>query len=90
MEDLKIRVIEMIIKRCRLKEIDPNTCDCDAPLFLHDDEDYVEGQFELDSVDALELVAGIKEEFGVILKTDEMNVFYSINTLTEYIKTHME
>lgn len=89
MDNLKKRVIEMIVKRCKLNDVDLDTVDCDAPLFISAD-DYSEQGLELDSVDALELVAGAKESFNVVIEADNMNVFYSVNTLTEYIKENME
>lgn len=85
--DLRRRVAEMIITRCKLKNVDLEKCDYDAPLFLHDDE-VIEGSFELDSVDALELVAGVKETFGIVLEAGNTTAFYSINTLAEYIEAH--
>ncbi|RDY31940.1 phosphopantetheine-binding protein [Lachnotalea glycerini] len=88
MEQLGKKVVEMVIRRCKLNDVDPETCDYDAPLFLHDNE-VIEGGLELDSVDALELVAGIKEEFGFTIDAGETNVFYSINTLVEYIQEHL-
>lgn len=87
MESLERRVAKMIINRCKLNDIDIETCDFEAPLFLGDD-DISETGFELDSVDALELVAGVKEEFGIMLNVSDMNVFYSVATLTKYIEEH--
>ena len=89
MDDLKRRIVEMIVKRCRLTDVDVENCDYDAPLFIKDDET-VEGSFELDSVDALELVAGVKECFNVVVEAENMSVFYSVNTLADYIKMYME
>lgn len=89
MEDLSKRIANMIITRCRLKDISPDTCDYDAPLFYNEDDES-EGGFELDSVDALELVAGIKEEFGITMESKDMGVFYSINTLTKYLEAKIK
>lgn len=85
MEDLSKRIANMIILRCRLKDISPDTCDYNAPLFYNEDDE-VEGEFELDSVDALELVAGMKEEFGITMESKDMSVFYSIHTLAQYLE----
>ncbi len=39
----------------------------------------------LDSVDALQLVVGVEMEFDVSLPEDDMSVYRSINTLTDFI-----
>lgn len=88
MDELARRVANMIIVRCKLNDIDPDTCDYNAPLF-YNEENEIEGGFELDSVDALELVAGVKEEFGITMDSRDMGVFYSINTLAKFIELNM-
>ena len=57
MSDLKQRVKEMIIQRLKLEDMTPDQIDDDAPLFG-------EG-LGLDSIDALELVLGVEQVFGV-------------------------
>ncbi len=39
----------------------------------------------LDSVDALELVVGIEQEFGILLGEDVQSIFYSVNTIVDYL-----
>ena len=39
----------------------------------------------LDSIDALELVVGIEESFGVLLTNDDREAFASVRTLVDYI-----
>lgn len=82
MENLKKEIVKMIIDRCNLTEMDADFDDYDAPIFMSDD---VEGGFELDSVDALELVAGVKETFGITIELGDQSVFHSVNTLADYI-----
>lgn len=86
MEDLKRKVAEMIVRRCNLSREDLENCDYDAPLFYHEDDENSIGGFELDSVDSLEIVAGVKEDFGIIMKTNDKNVFYNISTIARYIE----
>lgn len=59
--------------------------DFDAPIFASyaDDED---GGFCLDSVDALVLVVGLKESFGVKVSDEDMAIFRSGNSITDYIR----
>lgn len=71
------RVAGIIIERLDLP-IDPDWITDDQPLFGRG--------LELDSVDALELMIGIEEEFFVSITDDEMEVFGSINTLVDRIE----
>ena len=68
------RVKELIVRRLKL-EIDPATIQDDAPLFG-------EG-LGLDSIDALELVLGLEQEFGIKVQDEEVGVkaFASVNAL---------
>ena len=65
----------------RLKlDIDPTTIQNDAPLFG-------EG-LGLDSIDALELVLGLEQEFGIKVEDEEVGVkaFASVNALVDFIE----
>ncbi len=39
----------------------------------------------LDSVDALEVVVGVEQEFGVPITDEDMHAFRSINTIVDFI-----
>jgi acyl carrier protein len=73
------RVKELIVRRLKL-EIDPATIQDDAPLFG-------EG-LGLDSIDALELVLGLEQEFGIKVQDEEVGVkaFASVNALVDFIE----
>lgn len=71
------RVAGIIVERLDLP-VDPDWITDDQPLFGRG--------LELDSVDALELMIGIEEEFFVSITDDEMEVFGSINTLVDRIE----
>ncbi|HYB53197.1 MAG TPA: phosphopantetheine-binding protein [Thermoanaerobaculia bacterium] len=73
------RVKELIVRRLKL-EIDPKTIQDDAPLFG-------EG-LGLDSIDALELVLGLEQEFGIKVEDEEVGVkaFASVNALVDFIE----
>ena len=77
--DLTPRVKELIVRRLKL-EIDPSSIQDDAPLFG-------EG-LGLDSIDALELVLGIEQEFGIKVEDEEVGVkaFASVNALADFIE----
>jgi acyl carrier protein len=81
MEDtqLKGKVKELIVRRLKL-DIDPATIEDAVPLFG-------EG-LGLDSIDALELVLGLEQEFGIKVADEEVGVkaFSSVNALTDFIR----
>ncbi len=80
MSDLNAKIKEIIIKALELEDIAPENIEDSAPLFG-------EG-LGLDSIDALELVIAIKEEFGVSFaqNSDETRkAFASVDALAEYI-----
>jgi acyl carrier protein len=77
--ELARRVKDLIVRRLKL-EIDPSTIQDDAPLFG-------EG-LGLDSIDALELVLGLEQEFGIKVEDEEVGVkaFASVNALVDFIE----
>jgi len=80
MSELNVKIKEVIIKALELEDVTPADIDDAAPLFG-------EG-LGLDSIDALELVIAIKEEFGVsfVQNSEETRkAFASVNALAEYI-----
>jgi acyl carrier protein len=82
MSDLKLRVKEMIIERLKLEGMGPDDIEDGAPLFG-------EG-LGLDSIDALELVLGIEQVFGVKIEDEAagLKAFKSVQALTDFIAEH--
>lgn len=70
------RVKRLIIERLRLS-IEPDEIAEDAPLFGIG--------LGLDSVDVLEIVVGIEQEFGITVTDEDMQVFRSVNTIVDFI-----
>lgn len=70
---------ENIIATLRLEEVQPEQIDDDAPLFG-------EG-LGLDSIDALELVAMLEKEYGIVIKDIEEGrpAFQSVRALAAFI-----
>ncbi|WP_024784298.1 phosphopantetheine-binding protein, partial [Streptococcus mutans] len=72
---------KVLIERLELEDIEPEEIDDAAPLFG-------EG-LGLDSVEALDVVVGVEEEFGVQVPKqmgEEMQEkFYSVNSLADFI-----
>ena len=80
---LERQILEMIIDRFDLEDVDVENFDYDQQIFATEE---CEG-LGLDSVDSLEIVVGLKKDFDVVVDEDEMDAFKSINTLAEYVRT---
>ncbi len=78
-KQLAERLKKLIITRLKL-EIEPSEIEDNQPLFG-------EG-LGLDSIDALELVLGLEQEFGVKVEDEEVGVkaFASIDALVVFVK----
>jgi acyl carrier protein len=74
-QDLK----RLIVERLRLEGLTPDRIGDDAPLFGDG--------LGLDSVDALELVVGIEKEFGISIKSHEVDktIFQSVASLARFV-----
>jgi len=77
--DLKDRIKRLIVERLKL-ETDPSEIGDDEPLFG-------EG-LGLDSIDALELVLGLEQEFGVKIEDEEVGgeALASVNALAAFVR----
>ncbi len=78
-QELASQVKDLIVRRLKL-DIDPKTIDDQAPLFG-------EG-LGLDSIDALELVLGLEQEFHIKVEDEEVGVkaFASVDALCDFIE----
>jgi len=71
-ESVKLMMIRQINLPLETKEIDN-----DAPLFGMG--------LGLDSIDALELIVGLEQEFDVIVGEGQKEVFRSVNTIVDFL-----
>lgn len=79
--EVKEGLKQLIVDRLKLN-IDPTTIHNEAPLFGEPGANDEAGGLSLDSVEALEIVVGIEEKWGVVIEDDSVaNEFYSIDTL---------
>lgn len=78
MSDLKVQIISQL----NLQDIKPEDIGDDQPLFA-------EG-LGLDSIDALELIVLLQQQYKVKLSNAEEGprVFHSVKTIAEYITAH--
>jgi acyl carrier protein len=81
---LKEQIKHLIVARLKL-EIDPASIQDAAPLFG-------EGGLGLDSIDALELVLGVEQEFGVKIEDQEVGsqALSSVDSLAEFVAAKMK
>ncbi|RZK16535.1 MAG: acyl carrier protein [Hymenobacter sp.] len=82
MEDLKLKLKELLVEHLNLNDIKPEDIGDDQPIFG-------EG-LGLDSIDALELIVMLQQHFGIRLsKTDNgPQVLATVNSMAEYITAH--
>ena len=79
LDDLKGRIKRLVVNRLNLEMVPGEIGDAGVPLFG-------EG-LGLDSIDALELVLGLEQEFGVKIEDEEMGVkaLASVDALTAFV-----
>ncbi|WP_054743373.1 phosphopantetheine-binding protein [Cellulosilyticum ruminicola] len=88
MENLKVKIKELIIESLELEDVTVDEINEDASLFSAYDE---QGDgLGLDSVDSLEIVVAIKREFGIKITEQDIGALQSVNTLASFIEEHSE
>ncbi len=82
MDQLMANLKRQIIAQLNLKDLKPEDIGDDQPLF-------VEG-IGLDSIDALELIVLLQQEYKIKLASaeDGPKVFYTVRTMAQYITDH--
>lgn len=83
MSDLKREVCEMILNRLGFDDLTTEEVDFNAPLFAAQDKE--EKGLGLDSVDTLEIVAGIRQNYNIRITENDMHIFQNINTIVEFV-----
>lgn len=81
--ELKARIKKLIVDRLKL-EVNPADIGDQDPLFGN-----AGNSLGLDSIDALELVLGIEQEFGVKIEDEEVGVeaLSSVDALARFVQT---
>lgn len=82
MEQLIEELKPLIIKHLNLQGIKEDDIDPDAPLFG--------SGLGLDSIDALELIVLLQQEYGIKITSAEegKNAFQTVRTMAEYVSKH--
>lgn len=80
---IRVRIKQLIVTRLFIDGLDPETIPDDKPL---------RDEIGLDSIDALELILGLEQEFGVqIVNTGvQRDSFYSVETLATLVETCLQ
>lgn len=81
---LSLKLKEELIQACAIKHVKAQELTDEESIFGP------EGQLELDSLDALELVMILEQNFGIKLndKKASRKVFESFKSLTEYVESN--
>lgn len=82
MESLTLTLKKQIIEVLNLKHLKPEDIVDDQPLFGDG--------LGLDSIDALELIVLLQQQYNIRLVDPQEGpkIFKSVNTIAEYIRTH--
>ncbi|HNQ41534.1 MAG TPA: phosphopantetheine-binding protein [Saprospiraceae bacterium] len=82
MEDLILELKEKLIAQLNLKHLTPEEIDSDQPLFGVG--------IGLDSIDALEIIVMLDNDYGIKLTNQEeaREIFTSVRTIANYIHKH--
>lgn len=83
MSDRRKQLKELIVSRMNLK-IQPEQINDDAPIFGAE-----ENSLGLDSIDALDLVVGIYEQFDVEIQDSDMHIFASVASIDAFIESKL-
>ena len=82
MQDLILEIKEKLIEQLNLKHLTPDQIEDDAMLFGTG--------LGLDSIDALEIIVMLDNDYGIKFKDQDeaRHVFTSVRTIAEYISKH--
>jgi acyl carrier protein len=82
MEQLITKLKQQIVAQLNLKDIKPEDIGDDQPLF-------VQG-LGLDSIDALEIIVLLQQQYGIKLTNpaDGPEVFKTVRSIAEYVTAH--
>ena len=83
-DPLKTRLKQLIVTTLKLEDV--------TPTDLADDEPLIGSGLNLDSIDALELIVLLQQQYQIKLSNAEEGpkVFKSVRSMAEYITTHQK
>lgn len=84
MNELEKKIYDKIIEKMDIDESDIEGFNENSPIFGKADID--EASLELDSIDSLELVVLIYDEWGIDVPTEDMPRLKTIKCIADYIR----
>lgn len=86
---LEYELRDKIFERLNIDYIDKEDVDFDAPIFSSYEGDESEGSgLDLDSVDALDLVVILRNNYNVEVSDEGIKIFKSIRTIADFIRSN--
>lgn len=84
MQDLKLKLKELLIERLKFEDMTPDDIGDEDALFA--------GGLGLDSIDALEIVVMLETEFGIKVKNEgsARDHFRSVSSLAKFVASRIE
>jgi acyl carrier protein len=82
MENLMAALKAQIVEQLNLQEVKPEEIGDDQPLF--------KDGLGLDSIDALEIIVLLQQQYGIRIANPEQGpeIFYSVRTIATFITAH--
>jgi acyl carrier protein len=84
-DTIETRVKKCIIERLNL-QVDASDIDDDAPIFVGPEGETDQKSLGLDSIDALEMVVALGNEFNVSITDKNMDIFKSVRTISDFVR----
>lgn len=88
MENLENKIFEKLIETMDIQRDEIEGFTYDSPIFNSGSDDQV--TMGLDSVDALELVVMIYDQWGIDVPSEDMKLLGTVNKIADYVRTHGE
>lgn len=86
MNELENKIFHKIVEKMDINESEIEGFDENSPIFGTARDDEV--SLELDSIDSLELVVLIYDEWGIDVPTEDMPKLRTIKCIANYIREH--
>lgn len=88
MENLQKKIYQKLLERMDIDEKEIMGFDFDSPIFSSGDTGDSKTCMGLDSIDALELIVLIYDEWGIDVPTEDMPELRTVNNIASYIIKH--
>lgn len=88
-KDIEKKTKELIVSRLNL-DINPMEIESDAPIFLGSEVEGGKKGLGLDSVDALELVVGLNNEFDITISDEDMEIFECVDKIVDFVMKKLD